>query len=81
MFAHVEVEVVVTVAIGAGSGEVASSVRGGNAGSTLFRGGEFVLGRLAVDNVGELVACECPSGGVELEPVECVWASFARLLV
>jgi len=55
MVAHVEVEVVVTVAIRAGSVEVASSVRGGNVGSTLFRGGEFVFGKLAVDKVGELV--------------------------
>lgn len=70
MFAQVEVEVVVTVATGGGSVVVASSVRGGNPGSALLRGGEFVFGRLAVDKVGELVFCDCPSGGVELEPVE-----------
>ena len=58
MFAHVEVEVVVIVATGAASVVDGSSVRDGNAGSTLFRVGEFVLGKLAVDSVGELVVCE-----------------------
>jgi hypothetical protein len=63
--------VVVTVAADIGSAGDSSSVSGGSAGSTLFRGGEFVFGRLAVDKVGELVLC-CPGGGVELEPVEWV---------
>lgn len=70
--AHVEGEVEATVATGVGSGGLISSVRGGNAGSTLFRGGELLPGRLAVDNVGELVDCEAASGGVQFEPVECV---------
>jgi hypothetical protein len=47
-----------------------SSVRGGSAGSTLLRGGEFVFGRLAVDSVGELVDCDSARGGVDVEPVE-----------
>lgn len=70
--AHVEVEVEVTAVAAMGSVGLGSSVRGGSAGSTLFRGGEFVFGRLAVDSVGELVDCDCPNGGVEFEPVECV---------
>jgi hypothetical protein len=70
--AHVEVEVEATVGTAVGSGVLFSSVRGGSAGSTLFRGGELLPGKLAVDKVGELVDCGCPSGGVEFEPVECV---------
>lgn len=54
------------------SGGLDSSVRGGSAGSTLLRGGELLPGRLAVDNVGELVDCDATRGGVEFEPVECV---------
>jgi hypothetical protein len=67
--AHVEVEVGAAVWIAVGPAGLDSSVRGESAGSTLFRGGEFVFGRLAIDNVGELVDCDCASGGVE---VECV---------
>jgi len=80
--AHVEVEVEATGATTVvGSVGFDSSVRGGNEGSALFRGGEFVFGKLAIDSVGELVDCDCASDGVEFEPVEWVWASFARLLV
>jgi hypothetical protein len=68
--AHIEVES--TVAAAAGSAVLGSSVRGGRTGSTLLRGGEFMPGRLAIDNVGELVDCDCASGGVEFDPVECV---------
>jgi hypothetical protein len=77
--AHVAVESTVTIAVG--STVLGSSVRGGKAGSTLLRGGEFIPGRLATDNVGELVDCDCAREGVEFDPVECVCASFARLLV
>jgi hypothetical protein len=55
-----------------GSDELGSSLRGGSAGSTLFRGGELLPGKLAVDSVGELVDCDVASGGVEFEPVEYV---------
>jgi hypothetical protein len=79
--AHVEVEVEATVVTAIGSVGLDSSVRGGNAGSTLLRGGEFMLGKLAVESVGELVDCDGARGGVEFEPVVCVWANFARLLV
>jgi hypothetical protein len=79
--AHVEVEAVAAIASAVGSIRVCSSARGGSVGSTLFLGGEFVFGKLAVDSVGELVECDCASDGVELEPVEWVCASFARLLV
>lgn len=68
--AHVEVEVVAVIASAADSNGVCSSARGGSVGSALFLGGEFVFGKLAIDNVGELVDCDCASVGVELEPVE-----------
>lgn len=58
----------------------ASSTTGGRAGSATLDGGEFVLGRLATESVGELVPCVA-TGGVEADPVECVCASLARLFV
>jgi hypothetical protein len=70
--AHVEVEVETSIVIAVASLGLVSSVRGGSAGSTLLRGGEFVFGRLAADSVGELVDCDCASGGVEVEPIGCV---------
>jgi hypothetical protein len=70
--AHVEVEIESVVATAIGSAELGSSARGGSAGSTLLRGGEFIFERLATDNVGELVDCDCASGGVQFDPVECV---------
>jgi hypothetical protein len=58
-----------------------SSVTAGSAaGSGVFAGGDVWFGKLVVDSVGELVACDCASGGVALVP-ECVCASFARRLV
>lgn len=55
--------------VAAGSTAVNSSLRAGSVGSALLRGGEFAPGRLATDRVGELVDCDCPSGGVEFGPV------------
>lgn len=72
---HVEVGVaVVAVTVCRGW---ASSVTIGNDSSAVLLGGEAVVGRLAVDRVGELVDCDA-SGGVPVELV--VWASFALLL-
>jgi hypothetical protein len=72
----VSVAVAVTVVVA----EFVSSASGGNAGSTLFAGGEGLFGKLAFDKVGELVDCVGMSGGVP-DTVEDCWASFARLLV
>ena len=72
---HVGVGVAVTAAIvciGCGS-----SVTIGNDSSAVLLGGEAVVGRLAVERVGELVDCDA-KGGVPVELV--VWASFALLL-
>lgn len=55
----------------------ASSVTIGSDSSAVLLGGEAVVGRLAVDKVGELVDCDA-KGGVPVELV--VWASFALLL-
>jgi len=74
--AHVEVEVVVIVGATDTSDGLASSATGGRIGSTALGGGELVFGRLAVDNVGELVDCDWANGGVAFEPVDCVCASL-----
>jgi hypothetical protein len=68
---HVELVVTIVAATAVSIG-LGSSSTAGSAGSMLLRGGELVLGRLAVERVGELIGCDCPSGGVELEPVEWV---------
>jgi hypothetical protein len=63
---HVEVGATVvatTVCIGC-----ESSVTTGNDSSAVLLGGEAVVGRLAVDRVGELVDCDA-SGGVPVELV------------
>lgn len=73
--ADVEVEVVAIVGATDTSDGFASSATGGRIASTALGGGEFVLVRLAVDNVGELVDCEF-RGGVAFEPVDCVCASL-----
>lgn len=73
--ADVEVEVVAIVGATDTSDGFSSSATGGRIVSTALGGGEFVLGRLAVDNVGELVDCEF-RGGVAFEPVDCVCASL-----
>jgi hypothetical protein len=69
---HVKVVRVVIVVGAFFSGESGSSSTASSDGSTLLRGGELVLGRLAVESVGELVDCDCASGGVDAEPVEWV---------
>lgn len=56
--AHDEVEVVAFVGATVISTWFASSATGGRIGSTALGGGELVLGRLAVDKVGELVDCD-----------------------
>lgn len=56
--AHVEVDVVAMVGATDTSDGLASSATGGRIASTALGGGELVFGRLAVDNVGELVDCE-----------------------
>ena len=48
----------------------ASSLTIGSAGEAPLGGGVPLLGKLAVESVGELVACECANGGVEFELVE-----------
>ena len=81
MISHVEVEVVAGGRPAAfeesTSTGLESSITDGKVGSALCRGGEL-LGKLAVERVGELVDCDCASGGV---PVEWDCASFARRLV
>lgn len=74
--AHVEVEAAATVGATGTSAGFGSSATGARAGSTALGGGEFVFGRLAVDNVGELVDCDVVRGGVAFEPVDCVCANF-----
>lgn len=76
--AHVEEEVAIVAA--SAKAVFASSATVERPGEDAFGGGE-PLGRLAIDSVGELVDCDCASEGVEFVPVECVCASFARLLV
>jgi hypothetical protein len=59
-----------------------SSATGARAtGSDFFAGGEVWLGKLVVDNVGELVGCDWARGGVAPVPEDCVCASFALRLV
>jgi len=60
--------------------DFASSATGGRVDSVPFEGGELVFGRLATESVGELIACAA-TGGVEMDPLECVCASLARLFV
>jgi hypothetical protein len=63
----VSVAVAVTVVVV----ESVSSASGGNAGSTLFAGGEVLFGKLAFDRVGELVDCVAMSGGVPDTVEDC----------
>ena len=53
--AHVEDDVAAIVGAVDTSAGFASSATGGRIGSTVLGGGELLLGRLVVDNVGELV--------------------------
>lgn len=78
--AHVEVEVAVMVGATDTSAGFVSSATGARTGSTALGGGELVLGRLAVDRVGELVDCDGASGGVAFVPVDCVCANLVLRL-
>ena len=74
--AHVEEEAAATVGVTDTSAGFDSSATGARTGSTALGGGELVFGRLAVDNVGELVDCDVARGGVAFEPVDCGCASL-----
>ena len=62
--AALSVSVSVSVAASVVVVDLVSSASGGSAGSACFAGGDALFGKLAFDNVGELVDCVGLSGGV-----------------
>jgi hypothetical protein len=72
---QVEVEVA-TAVIAAGRGDCLFSSTGGRLDSAPLLFGDWLLGKLELVRVGELVDCECVAPGCDV----CC-ANFARLLV
>lgn len=79
--AHVDADVVAIVggAIDTSVAGFVSSATGGRIASAVLGGGELLFGRLAADNVGELVDWDWANGTELDDPVDCVCANLVRL--